>query len=51
MSERTYLDRLRDWIAWGLASAALRLATPWYRAMIGGSIALGLEKAKGGNHE
>ena len=44
--DESFIGRTRDRIAWGLANFALkRIATPWYRAMIGGSIILGLDAA------
>jgi hypothetical protein len=39
------VSRARDWLAWRLANAALRIATPWYRDMIGGSIRYGMKAA------
>ena len=36
---------LRDRIAWFLANQVLRIATPWYRKMIEGSILYGLASA------
>ena len=39
------LGRLRNHIAYRLANAALRIATPWYRHMIAGSIHYGLRAA------
>jgi len=32
----------RDRLAWRLANLSLRIATPWYRNMIGGAIQYGL---------
>jgi hypothetical protein len=43
MDDRTPIDKARDRLAWALANAALKIGTPWYRAMIGGSIRYGLE--------
>lgn len=40
-----WVGRMRDKIAWRLANAALMVATPWYRAMIGGAIRYGLDAA------
>jgi hypothetical protein len=37
--------QLRDKVAHRLANAALRIASPWYRSMIRGSIKLGLTAA------
>lgn len=38
---------IRDAVAWHIAGFALRrIATPWYRAMISGSIRLGLDAAR-----
>lgn len=39
------MGRFRDWLAWRLASVALRLATPRYRKMIDGAIRYGLAAA------
>jgi hypothetical protein len=45
MSERR-VDRFRNWLAHRIANFALkRIATPWYRDMIGGSIRYGLNAA------
>lgn len=39
--------RFRDRLAYSIATFALkRIATPWYAAMIGGSVRLGLEAAR-----
>lgn len=38
-------SELRNRIAWRLANAALRLATPTYRLMIGGAVRYGLDSA------
>ena len=35
----------RDRLAHRLANAAMRLATPWYRAMVAGAVAEGLHSA------
>lgn len=44
--------RFRDRLAWRIANFALNeIATPWYRAMIGGSILLGLEEAAKGEQK
>lgn len=43
--QRSRTDRWRDTIAWALASAAMGLASPWYRKMIQGAIRYGLEAA------
>lgn len=46
--DRTPLGRLRDKVAHRVANFALRhIATPWYRAMIDGSIRVGLTMAAG----
>jgi hypothetical protein len=39
------MGRWRDDVAWFLASAALRIATPRYRKMINGAIRYGLAAA------
>ncbi|WIE81096.1 hypothetical protein [Curtobacterium sp. MCSS17_016] len=41
----TWFGKTRDRLAGRLANAALRLATPYYRGMIGGSIEYGLRAA------
>ena len=39
--------RFRDGLAWRIATFALNwIATPWYRAMVGGAINLGLNAAR-----
>lgn len=44
--DNSFIGKTRDNIAWALMTFALnRIATPWYRAMIGGSIYLGLDTA------
>lgn len=43
----TFRGRVRDRIAYNIVTFALNhIATPWYRAMIAGSIHLGLLKAQ-----
>lgn len=37
--------KIRDRIGWGLATLGLYIATPYYRAMIKGSIHVGLRTA------
>lgn len=45
--DNSWRGRTRDRIARGIATWALeKIATPWYRAMIGGSIRLGLQAAQ-----
>lgn len=41
----TAVGQLRDALAYRLANAALRLATPWYRRMIRGAIDYGMRSA------
>lgn len=44
--DTTVWGKLRDATAWRVANFALnRIATPWYRAMISGSIIYGLDAA------
>lgn len=44
--DNTRLGKFRDNLAWSIANFALNhIATPWYRAMICGSIELGLDEA------
>lgn len=45
--DRTWLGRLRDNLAYAIATWTFNtIATPWYRAMIDGSIRLGLATAR-----
>lgn len=39
------MSRTRDYLAWRLANAALRIATPWYRNTIIRSVYYGLDAA------
>lgn len=44
--DNTRWGKFRDGLAWRIANFALnQIATPWYRAMISGSIRLGLDAA------
>lgn len=44
--DNSFVGKTRDKVAWAIAQFALnRIATPWYRGMIDGSIRLGLAKA------
>ena len=46
----TLIGRTRDRLAWALATFALKyVATPWYAAMLEGSIKLGLKAAREGD--
>lgn len=44
--DKSWHGRLRDKLGWAIMTLGIKIATPWYRAMIGGSIAYGLEAAK-----
>lgn len=43
VQDTSRLGRLRDNVACRLANLALRLATPWYQAMVAGLIKYGME--------
>lgn len=48
--DETRWGRFRNWLAYKIASFALGcIATPWYAAMIGGSVRLGLDAASKGD--
>lgn len=43
--DRSAVGQARDRVGWLLATLGLKIATPWYRNMISGSIRLGLNTA------